>query len=97
MDRVFANGWKVGAYATVTDVSAEDFGEGSFDKGIRLLIPLEWALGTPPNRTTVETQIRSLSRDGGGARLAVDGRLFDWVDEGHGDVLTDRWGGRFWR
>ena len=94
VDRVFANGWKVGAYATLTDVSAEDFGEGSFDKGIRLSIPLEWALGTP-SRASVDTEIRSLSRDGG-ARLSVDGRLFDWVNEGHGDVLSDRWG-RFWR
>jgi len=94
VDRTFANGWKVGAYATLTDVSAEEFGEGSFDKGIRLSIPLEWALGTP-SRTRTNTDIRSLSRDGG-SRLDVDGRLFDWVNEGHGDVLADRWG-RFWR
>ena len=94
VDRVFSNGWKVGAYATLTDVSSEEFGEGSFDKGIRLSIPLQWALGTP-SRAATSTEVRSLSRDGG-ARLNVDGRLFDWVDEGHGDTLTDRWG-RFWR
>lgn len=94
VDRVFANGWSVGAYATLTDVSDAEFGEGSFDKGIRMSIPLEWALGTP-SRSKTDTDIRSLARDGG-ARLAVDGRLFEWVQEGHGDVLTDRWG-RFWR
>ena len=32
--RTFDNGWKVGVWATKTDVSAEDFGEGSFDKGL---------------------------------------------------------------
>ena len=32
--RTFDNGWKVGVWATKTDVSAKDFGEGSFDKGL---------------------------------------------------------------
>ena len=30
--RTFRNGWQLGAWATMTDVSSEDFGEGSFDK-----------------------------------------------------------------
>jgi hypothetical protein len=94
VDRTFANGWKIGGYFTKTNVSAEDFGEGSFDKGIRLSIPLEWALGTP-SRGDSSAQIRSLSRDGG-ARLRVDGRLFDWVEDGHGDAYAGRWG-KFWR
>ncbi len=94
VERVFANGWKVGAYATITDVSEEEFGEGSFDKGIRLTVPVQWALGTA-SRARSTTNLRSLSRDGG-ARLSVKGRLFDWVNEGHGDVLVKRWG-RFWR
>ena len=36
----FKNGFKLGAFATFTDVSSEDFGEGSFDKGIYVAIPL---------------------------------------------------------
>jgi hypothetical protein len=36
----FKNGFKLGAFATFTDVSSEDFGEGSFDKGIYVTIPL---------------------------------------------------------
>ena len=36
LQRQFANGWMVGAYVTKTNVSAEEFGEGSFDKGILL-------------------------------------------------------------
>ncbi|WP_289044008.1 YjbH domain-containing protein [uncultured Aliiroseovarius sp.] len=94
VDRTFANGWKVGAYVTKTNVSAEDFGEGSFDKGIKISLPLEWALGTP-TRNASSAVVRSLERDGG-ARLRTEGRLFDWVDSGHGDALTDRWG-KFWR
>lgn len=94
VDRVFDNGWKVGAWATMTNVSEEEFGNGSFDKGIRISAPLEWALGTP-SRATSSTTLKQMNRDGG-ARLKVEGRLFEWVNEGHGDTLGDRWG-RFWR
>jgi len=38
--REFNNGWRIGAFATKTNVSAEDFGEGSFDKGITFEAPL---------------------------------------------------------
>lgn len=38
--RTFENGVKFGAFATITDVSERDFGEGSFDKGIFFNIPI---------------------------------------------------------
>ncbi len=94
IDRTFANGWKVGAFATLTDVPFEDFGEGSFDKGIRIQIPLAWANGRP-SRGNYNSLIRPLLRDGG-ARLNVDGRLYDSVREYHGKRLSEEWG-RFWR
>ena len=34
LTRDFRNGWKVGGFFTLTDVSFDDWGEGSFDKGI---------------------------------------------------------------
>ena len=94
LDREFGNGWRVGAFATFTDVSFEDFGEGSFDKGIRLTIPLSWVTGQP-SRRQVKTTIRPLTRDGG-ARLDVNGRLYETVRELHEPNLRNRWG-RFWR
>lgn len=94
LDREFENGWSVGGYFTLTDIPFEDFGEGSFDKGIRLTIPLDFALGRP-NRREVSTDIQSLRRDGG-ARLEVEGRLYDFVRDGHYADLEDSWG-RFWR
>ncbi len=94
LDRVFANGWSVGAYATKTDVSSATFGEGSFDKGIRIEIPLAWGVGTPTMQTS-RTTLQSLSRDGG-ARLDVDGRLYDTIKETHAPSLAKTWG-RFWR
>ena len=38
--RSFINGMKFGVFASFTDVSTEDFGEGSFDKGIYFNIPI---------------------------------------------------------
>jgi len=93
LDREFDNGWKVGAYFTLTDVPFEDFGEGSFDKGIRVEIPLDWAVGTP-TRDASSANLQSLARDGG-ARLEVDGRLYGIVRNGHQSQLQDNWG-RFW-
>ncbi|KUF09587.1 YjbH domain-containing protein [Pseudoponticoccus marisrubri] len=94
LDREFANGWKVGAYATFTDASFEDFGEGSFDKGIRVTIPLSPFLGTPSRKDNA-INIQSLSRDGG-ARLNVRGRLYDKVRDYHEPEAVKSWG-RFWR
>ena len=94
LDREYENGWKVGGYFTLTDMPFEDFGEGSFDKGIRVTIPFDYFVGTP-SRREVSTTLQSLTRDGG-ARLDVDGRLYEVVRDGHQPDLTDSWG-RFWR
>lgn len=75
-------------------MSEEEFGEGSFDKGVTLSIPFNWAIGTP-TRNRAETEVRSLSRDGG-ARLDVDGRLYDMVRDSQTGELYDGWG-KFWR
>ncbi|MDO5704229.1 MAG: YjbH domain-containing protein, partial [Paracoccus sp. (in: a-proteobacteria)] len=92
--REFANGWRLGAFATKTDMSAEEFGEGSFDKGITLSIPIAWAVGTP-SRDRAGSTLRSLSRDGG-ARLEVQDRLYDTIRDSHSTKLYQGWG-RFWR
>ena len=92
--REFDNGWKVGAFATLTDVSAEDFGEGSFDKGITVTMPLDWLTGQP-DRRRLTTVIRPVQRDGG-ARVNVPGRLYDKVRGLQASELDASWG-RFWR
>lgn len=94
LDREFENGWSVGGFFTLTDVTAENFGEGSFDKGIRVSVPIDWFLGTPTRRSYNAT-LNSLTRDGG-ARLRVGGRLYDTVRDGHLSDLGEGWG-RFWR
>ena len=94
IDREFKNGWKIGAFATLTDVSAEDFGEGSFDKGIKLDIPVSWFLGTP-NTYRLGTVLRPITRDGG-ARLNVGGRLYERVRQYQRPTLENQWG-RVWQ
>lgn len=94
LDREFANGWKVGAFATFTDVAPEDFGSGSFDKGIRVAVPLNWLTGEP-SRQTKGLTLRPFGRDGG-ARLDVQGRLYDTVRDYHQSGIDGQWG-RFWK
>lgn len=94
LDRVFANGWRVGAFATVTDVSTEEFGDGGFDKGIRFTIPMTWAMGTE-TRQTFGATLRTDTGDGG-ARVDVDGRLYESIREYHTQSLDPDWG-RVWR
>ncbi|QEW29448.1 hypothetical protein RIdsm_05293 [Roseovarius indicus] len=92
--RSFSNGWRFGAFATKTNVSAATFGEGSFDKGIFFSIPVTWLIGQPTRQTFSDT-IRPLQRDGG-QRLGVDGRLYGVVNDAHRPSVAESWG-KFWR
>ena len=91
LEREFANGWRVGGFFTLTDATAEEFGAGSFDKGIKLTIPAEWLLGRPDKQIR-STTVRPFSRDGG-ARLNVPGRLYEQVRSGHREGLVGNWSG----
>ena len=51
--RTFNNGFMVGLWATITDVSAEDFGEGSFDKGMFFKIPFDGLFGRIRGAVTI--------------------------------------------
>ena len=94
LDREFKNGIKVGAFFTLTDVSFEDFGEGSFDKGIKVEIPLDFITGEPSLNGFGQT-IRTVQRDGG-ARLNVRNRLYDLTRGYRAPSIEDQWG-KFWR
>ena len=88
--RTFANGWSVGGFFTLTDATAEEFGEGSFDKGLSLSIPVSWFTGRP-DRSRLSTTIRPVTRDGG-ARLGVDGRLYGLLSPYDRAELDETWG-----
>lgn len=86
--REFRNGVVLGAYATKTNVSAEDFGEGSFDKGIYLRIPLSvFYPGVDKGRATFS--YRFLTRDGG-QKVSNGRNLYDAVGRFNAEqVLED--------
>jgi hypothetical protein len=90
IDREFNNGVKVGGYFTLTDVSFDEFGEGSFDKGLRVEVPLSFITGQPSRRVLGRT-FQPVLRDGG-ARLNVDNRLNQLVRDYRGAKLEDGWG-----
>src|SRR5262249_1823923 len=75
ISRTFDTGIEIGAFATFTNVPFSQFGEGRFDKGVIVRIPLEWAL--PLNtQSQANLDFRPLSRDGG-QRLLNDDSLYD--------------------
>ncbi|MFZ1988425.1 MAG: YjbH domain-containing protein, partial [Alphaproteobacteria bacterium] len=77
VSRRFDNGAEVAAFATFTNVPFSKFGEGSFDKGIRITIPFDfYSLFSSRQSTTVE--LKPLSRDGG-AILQEGYRLYPLV------------------
>ena len=93
LEREFANGMRVGAYATLTDMPFDVFGEGSFDKGISLTLPVTALIGTPSTRRLSRT-IQPINRDGG-ARLNVPGRLYPTIQESRRHTLERGWGAVF--
>jgi hypothetical protein len=88
----FANGWSIGAFATLTDVPFSVFGEGSFDKGLIFNIPFD--LYSPKNtRGSYRSILRSINRDGGRMLDHWPGSLWENMRSTHGDRLrhnTDR-------
>lgn len=79
LNRIFENGASMGAYATKTDVSSRDFGEGSFDKGIYVSVPFDLMLPRS-TRTRANLSWSPLSRDGG-ARLNRSYTLYQMTTE----------------
>lgn len=79
MKRRFPNGWEVGGFFTLTTIGFDEFGEGSFDKGIYLTIPLNWALPYE-SRSQFSTTLRPLTRDGG-QRVRAPGLLYPLVED----------------
>ena len=75
VSRTFQNGVTIGAYATKTNVSAAQFGEGSFDKGVYVKIPFD-AMMTRSSADVARLDWHPLTRDGG-AKLDRQYPLYD--------------------
>ncbi len=88
--RRFRSGIEVGGFATLTDVPFRTFGEGSFDRGIYVRVPLD--LFGIETRTVTPLTVRGVTRDGG-ARLAVDNPLWEVTREGRARGFEEGFGG----
>ncbi|WP_333713851.1 YjbH domain-containing protein [Yoonia sp.] len=92
--REYDNGIRIAASITQTEVSYEEFGNGSYNKGISITLPQDFFTGRASQGSYAA---RFSTRNGdGGARLNVGGRLYDIVRGAHEADLTDTWG-RYWR
>jgi len=84
VSRHFDNGVRMGAYATFT-TAGKAYGEGSFDKGVYLSVPIDlfspWSIN---KRATLRWE--PLLRDGG-ARLDKAYRLYDMTDDRDRDLF----------
>lgn len=78
LSREFQNGVRFGAWATLTDASDQEYGEGSFDKGIYVSIPFD-ELMTRSTMRRAELAFAPLTRDGG-ARLERAYTLYDFTE-----------------
>lgn len=87
--REFDSGIAVGAWATFTNVSAEEFGEGSFDKSIYMRIPFEAFLATSSLRGG-SLSFRPLTRDGG-QPLLMQHRFYGIVEGGNKNHVMHKW------
>ncbi|MDE2182512.1 MAG: YjbH domain-containing protein [Alphaproteobacteria bacterium] len=86
--RRFSTGVEIGGWATFTNVPFSKFGEGSFDKGIIIHIPLEWALPIF-SQASYDLHLASLTRDGG-QRLGGDDSLFaETRRTSEGDIMDN--------
>ncbi len=87
--RSFSTGVQIGAWFTLTNVDGAKFGEGSFDKGIEIIIPLEWVVPFS-SRAEYDLQLRPLQRDGG-QRLLGDMTLYGMTNGTDYGAFTTQW------
>jgi hypothetical protein len=87
--REFDSGVIFGLWSTFTDVPAEVFGEGSFDKGFYIRIPFDLFL-TKSTTQKGTFAFRPITRDGG-ARLGMESRLYGIVTSANANRLVHHW------
>tara|TARA_B100001559_G_scaffold40408_1_gene30032 strand:+ start:6065 stop:8188 length:2124 start_codon:yes stop_codon:yes gene_type:complete len=89
LSRRFKSGFTLGVFATKTSLSAEEFGEGSFDKGFYISVPT--SLFYADYRTGIITfGLHPLTKDGG-AVLTKHNELISIVGDQNRNSMTRDW------
>ena len=91
MSRKTRSGFKAGIYFTRTNVSAELFGEGSFDKGFYFQIPME-IFSKDYKGSYSNFRLSPLTRDGG-AKLDFDKDLRGLISNSSYYEISRQWNG----
>jgi hypothetical protein len=89
LSRRMPNGWQAGIWFSNTNVSAEQFGEGSFDKGFYVNIPLS-IFSKNYSKNVQGFSLRTMTRDGA-QRLELRNRLIDSFYGSSLDELNENW------
>ncbi len=89
ISRRFSTGFTLGVFATKTDLSAEEFGEGSFDKGFYFSIPVQ--LFYSDYRTgNISFGLHPLTKDGG-ALLNTPNKLYGILGDTNSHSFRRDW------
>ncbi len=91
LSRRLSSGFKAGIYFTRTDVPSELFGEGSFDKGFYIQIPLD-LFSKEHNGNYSTVKVSPLTRDGG-AKLIFEKDLRGLIYNSSKYELSNQWDG----
>ena len=88
LSRRFKTGFTLGVFATKTNLSSEEFGEGSFDKGFYFAIPLDMFY-TDYQAGNISFGLHPLTKDGG-AILNIHNSLYSILgDTGRNSLVRD--------
>lgn len=87
--RRFKGGIRIGAFFSLTDISKQEFGEGSFDKGFYFTIPIQ-AFFTTHTRELAAWGLRPLTRDGA-AFVQHSHNLWGLTEPGQSYAITRDW------
>jgi len=91
LSRTTNSGFKAGVYFTRTNVSAEVFGEGSFDKGFYFQIPMDILTGQYSTNYS-SFRLSPLTRDGG-AKLIYEKELKGLMSNSSSNDFYNQWNG----
>ena len=91
LSRRTKSGFRAGIFFSRTNVSAAEFGEGSFDKGFYFKIPFN-LFSKKYNPQSIDFTLRPLTRDGG-AKLEYDKKLIDLMNNASYQEINRGWNG----
>ena len=89
LSRRFNSGFALGVFATKTNLSAEEFGEGSFNKGFYISVPTQMFYNNYRSGN-ISFGLQPLTKDGG-AMLIQHNSLFSILGDGNKNSILRDW------